>query len=195
MTSAAIAFAEIEQKRPDLIEKIGLLFLAHPDTAPFWVAAGEAKGKERIRRMFLECARWPDDSKFTPRDMLTWHTARWAIVAKDAPPEVKAAAKAREGKPAGQALEALALNNAMVANPESSPAERALGLCWVFHIVGDLHCPACPVVSGGGQARGGLHEEISAFITKRAEKESHWQAGYFCEMGEGKSPDRDGLGI
>jgi hypothetical protein len=37
MTSAAITFSEIE--------KIGLLFLAHPDTAPFWVAAGEAKGK------------------------------------------------------------------------------------------------------------------------------------------------------
>jgi hypothetical protein len=91
--------------------------------------------------MFLECARWPDDSKFTPRDMLTWHTARWAIVAKDAPPEVKAAVNARQGKPAGQALEALALNNAMVANPESSPAERALGLCWVLHIVGDLHQP------------------------------------------------------
>ena len=53
----------------------------------------------------------------------------------------KAAAAARQGKPAGQALEALALNNAMVANPESSPAERALGLCWVFHIVGDIHQP------------------------------------------------------
>ena len=141
MTTAAIAFSEIERTRPELIEKIGLLFLAHPDTAPFWVAAGEAKGKERIRRMFLECARWPDDSKFTPRDMLTWHTARWAIVEKDASPTVKAAAAARQGKPAGQALEALALNNAMVANPESSPAERALGLCWVLHIVGDIHQP------------------------------------------------------
>ncbi|MEJ2180312.1 MAG: S1/P1 nuclease [Gammaproteobacteria bacterium] len=141
MTTAAIAFSEIERTRPELIEKIGLLFLAHPDTAPFWVAAGEAKGKERIRRMFLECARWPDDSKFTPRDMLTWHTARWAIVAKNASPTVKAAVATRQGKPAGQALEALALNNAMVANPESSPAERALGLCWVLHIVGDIHQP------------------------------------------------------
>jgi hypothetical protein len=141
MITAAIAFEEIERLRPDLIEKIGLLFLAHPDTAPFWVAAGEAKGKERVRRMFIECARWADDSKFTPRDMLTWHTARWAIVAKDAPSQAKAAAAARQGKPAGQALEALALNNAMVANPESTPAERALGLCWVLHIVGDIHQP------------------------------------------------------
>ncbi len=141
MLTADIAFSEIERTRPELIEKLGLLFLKHPDTAPFWVAAGEAKGKERVRRMFIECARWPDDSKFTPRDMLTWHSARWAVLAKDAPPEAKAAAEARKGKPVGQALEALALNYAMVANAESTPAERAFGLCWVLHIVGDIHEP------------------------------------------------------
>lgn len=29
----------------------------------------------------------------------------------------------------------------MVANPESTPSERAFGLCWVLHIVGDIHEP------------------------------------------------------
>lgn len=141
MTTAAVAYAEIERARPDLIEKIGQLFLAHPDPAPFWVAAGEAKGKERVRRMFLECARWPDDSKFTNNDRLAWHTARYAIVAKDAPPEAKAAAEARHGKPTGQALEALALSYGMLSNPETSPSERAWALCWLMHVVGDLHQP------------------------------------------------------
>ena len=141
MISAAIAYEEIKQARPDLIEKMGLLFLAHPDTAPFWVAAGEAKGEERVRRMFMECARWPDDSKFTPRDQLTWHSARWPVVSKDAPPEAIAAAEARHGKPVGQALEAVALNYGTLSNSESSPSERAFALCWVMHIVGDLHQP------------------------------------------------------
>jgi S1/P1 Nuclease len=138
MTTADIAFAEIERARPDLIDKIGQLFLAHPDPAPFWVATGDAKGKERVRRMFIECARWPDDSKFTQDDRLTWHTARFAVIAKDAPPEAKAAA-ARHGKPAGQALEALALSYGMLSNPETSPTERAWALCWLMHVVGDLH--------------------------------------------------------
>jgi len=141
MLTADIAYNEIERARPDLIEKIGLLFLAHPDPAPFWVAAGEAKGKERVRRMFLECARWPDDNKFTNNDRLTWHTARWAVVTKDAPPEAKAAVEARHGEPAGQALEALALTYGMLSNPESSPSERAWGLCWMMHVVGDIHQP------------------------------------------------------
>ena len=46
MITVAIAFAEIERARPELIDKIGLLFLKHPDPAPFWVAAGEAKGRD-----------------------------------------------------------------------------------------------------------------------------------------------------
>jgi len=141
MTTAAIAYSEIERSRPDLIEKMGLLFLAHPDPAPLWVAAGEARGKEAVRRKFIECARWADDCKFTSNDRLTWHSARWAVVAKDAPPEAKAAVEARKGRPAGQAIEALTLHYAMLSNPESVPAERALALCWVLHIMGDIHQP------------------------------------------------------
>lgn len=141
MTTADIAYAEIERARPGLMDKIGQLFLAHPDPAPFWVAAGEAKGKERVRRMFLECARWPDDSKFTNNDRLTWHSSRWAVVAKDAPAEAKAAAEARRGQPMGQALESLALSYGMVSNPESSPTERAWALCWLMHVMGDVHQP------------------------------------------------------
>ncbi len=141
MTTAAIAFQDIAESRPELIEKLQLLFLSHPDPAPFWVAAGEAKGKERVRRMFLECARWADDSKFTPRDMLTWHTARWPILADDAPDNAKAAVAALNGRPIGQGIDALRLNFGMLRNHESTAPERALGLCWVMHIVGDIHQP------------------------------------------------------
>ena len=121
MTTAAIAFAEIERERADLIDVVGMLCLAHPDPAPFWVATDDAKGKVRIRRMFIEAARRPDDSKFTNNVRLTWHTARWPVIAKDAPPEAKAAAAVRRGKPIGQGLEALGLIYGMISNVESSP--------------------------------------------------------------------------
>ena len=141
MTTAAIAFAEIERARPDLIEKIGLVLMRHPDSAPFWVSAGDERGKERARRMFIEAARWADDAKWTIYDRPTWHSARWAIVAKDAPPEAKAAAEARKGRPAGQAIEALVLNYAMLSSSETSPVERATALTWFLHILGDIHQP------------------------------------------------------
>jgi hypothetical protein len=141
MTSAAIAFAEIEQARPELIEKIGLIFMRHADTAAFWVAAGDAKGAERARLMFIEGARWPDDNKWTIHDRPTWHTARWAIVAADAPPEAKAAAEARKGRSTGQAIEALVLNHAVLSSTESNSTERAVALSWLLHLVGDIHQP------------------------------------------------------
>ncbi len=141
MISAAIAFEDIREARPQLVDHLQMLFLSHPDPAPFWVAAGEAKGEERTRRMFLECARWPDDSKFTNNDRLSWHTARWPLLAPDATGDARRAVEALNGRPIGQGIEALALNFAMLRNHESTQTELAWSLCWLLHIVGDIHQP------------------------------------------------------
>ncbi|MGI9522794.1 MAG: S1/P1 nuclease [Hyphomicrobiaceae bacterium] len=141
MATAAIAFADIERRRPEVLEKIGLLLLKHPDPGPFWVAAGHAKGKERTRRMFIQGARWSDDVRWTIHDRPAWHTARWTVVTDDAPLNTRKFAEARGGRPAGQAIEALALNAGVLTDPESKPDERALALTWVLHIMGDLHQP------------------------------------------------------
>lgn len=141
MITAAIAFSEIEKSSPELIDKIGLIFTKHVDPAAFWVAAGDTRGKDRARLMFIEGARWPDDNKWTIHDRPTWHTARWAIVAEDAPPEARAAAEARQGRPSGQAINALVLNFAVLSSTESNPTERAVALSWLLHLVGDIHQP------------------------------------------------------
>ena len=142
MTTAAIAFEEIERMRPDLMERIGLMLMRHPDPAPFWVAAsGATTSKERARRMFIEGARWADDAKGTTNDRLSWHSARFPIVADDAPQETKDLVAARGGEPIGDALEALELQWAVMANPEAGADERALALSWFLHIAGDMHQP------------------------------------------------------
>jgi hypothetical protein len=142
MTTAAIAFAEIERQRPDLIEPLGLMMMRHPDPAPFWVAAsGATDSRERARRMFIEASRWPDDSKGTSNDRLSWHSARFPIIADDVPAETRALIEAREGAPAGDAIEALHLQAAVLANPEAGADERALALSWFLHIAGDIHQP------------------------------------------------------
>lgn len=141
MTTAAIAFAEIEQANPELADAFELVFMAHPDKSAFMVAAGDIRGRERAKRMFIEGARWADDTKGTVHDRPTWHSARWPIVTKDAPPEAKAAAAARKGQPTGQALEALVMNYAMLSSSETNHSERASALGWLLHLVGDIHQP------------------------------------------------------
>ena len=141
MTTAAVAFMEIEKVNPDLADKLDLLFMAHPDASPFWVAAGDSRGRERSRLMFIEGARWADDAKGSIFDRPTWHTARWPIVNRDAPPEATAVAEARKGRPAGQAIEALVMNYAMLSSAETNHSERASALAWLLHLVGDIHQP------------------------------------------------------
>jgi hypothetical protein len=157
MVTAAIAYDEIVRLRPDLLPALGALLDAHPDRAPFQVAIDRTIGAERQRRMFLECARWPDDARQTPYDHPTWHAALTPLVSADAPAEVRARA-ARRGD-SGEAIEAVALNFRQLGDPRAAPAQRAFALCWLLHVVGDLHQPlhaaerfsaAWPNGDGGG---------------------------------------------
>ncbi len=130
MVTAAIAFDQMEREAPDLIGPLGELLDAHPDRGPFEVAIDRAEGRERIRRMFLECARWPDDIRRTAQDRPAWH-ASLTPLGPDA-----------AGRPVhGAATEAFALNYRVLADRAATSAERAQALCWVLHIGGDAHQP------------------------------------------------------
>ncbi len=141
MVTAAIAYDEIERRRPDLIDAIGAILDAHPDRGAFQVAVDRTTGRERQRRMFLECARWPDDARLTAYDHPSWHITLWPAVEPDAPLATKAKIAARAGRPTGEALEGLALNYRTLGDPSASPAEKASALCWLLHVTGDIHQP------------------------------------------------------
>ena len=133
MVTAAIAYAELDDD-PALKAAILDLLEAHPDRAPFEVAIDRTTGEARARRLFYECARWPDDARGTAYDHPTWHYAARPVVTVDAPK-----------KPAdtidGNAIEAFALNVRVLGDRRASKAERAVALCWVMHLVGDIHQP------------------------------------------------------
>ena len=151
MITAAIAFLDIESRsefveKTEIIKRLEILLMKHPDTGPFWVAAGDAQGTERARRMFIEAARWPDDVKGGLNDRPAWHSARWAFIVEDGLTEeelqaVRKAAEPQQNWPAGQAIESLRMSYAELSSPETSIGERARALCWVMHIMGDIHQP------------------------------------------------------
>lgn len=141
MVTAAVAYDEIQRLRPDLLPVLGAILDAHPDKGPFQVAIDRTTGAERARRMFLECSRWADDVRQTGHDHPTWHAALWPVVAPDAPAQTRARLAARHGAPSGEALPALALNYAVLADPRATPGARAEALCWVLHVTGDIHQP------------------------------------------------------
>ncbi len=136
MVSAAIAWNEIELRQPDLLDRIGAMLDAHPDRGPFEVAVDRATGRERARRMFLECARWPDDIRRTPQDQPSWH-----ISARPVRSDGATGARATDEPIFGAGIEALALNLRVLRSSRSDDAERAKALCWVLHAAADLHQP------------------------------------------------------
>ena len=136
MVTAAIAYEELRAQDPKILKRIIALAERHPDRAAFEVAVAGARGSERRRRIFLELARWPDDTRGSIHDHPTWHYSSRPLLNEASPP-----ARIPEDVPQGSANEAFALNLSVAADPRASAAERAVALCWIFHLVGDMHQP------------------------------------------------------
>lgn len=136
MVSAAIAYQELSEHDRRILDQIVALAEKHPDRGAFEVAIGRAGGEERGRRIFLELARWPDDTRGSIHDHPTWHYWSRPIVDTKSPPS-----KLPEDVAQGSALEAFALNLSVASDPRAPAGERAVALCWIFHLVGDMHQP------------------------------------------------------
>jgi hypothetical protein len=135
MVSGAIVFEDLRSSNPAVVERIAQLLAQHPDRGTFELALGRSTGNERLRRTFMEMARWPDDIRRGAYDHPTWHYASKAIIdARQPPPTVPAGI-------GGSAVEAFVLNARVVADARAPPAERAIALCWVLHLAGDIHQP------------------------------------------------------
>jgi hypothetical protein len=135
MLTAAIAYEELAAHDPQVLAKIDELMAKHPDRAVFEVVGGP-KNDVRVRRVFLEMARWPDDIRTTPFDHPTWHYAGRPVIDKQHPPS-----PLPPDVTSGSAAEAYALNLRTAGDKGASPAERAVSLCWVMHLIGDIHQP------------------------------------------------------
>lgn len=138
MVSAAIAYDDLAERDPKVIEQIVAIMAHHPERGPFEVAIGRATGEDRTRRIFMQIARWPDDIRGGSQDHPSWHAAIRPVIDSRAPPPQKPA-----NVVAYEAYEALALNVHLAADtdPRIPESERAVALCWIFHIVGDIHQP------------------------------------------------------
>jgi len=136
MITAAIAYRELATQEPKIVEQIVALMAQHPDRGAFAVAAGGATGAERDQRILLQMARWPDDARGGQHDHPTWHYSSRSLIDPAMPASQRPAEAVR-----GSAAEAFALNYSVAADPRASNAERAVALCWLFHLVGDIHQP------------------------------------------------------
>jgi hypothetical protein len=138
MVTGAIAYDDLARTDPALVAKIERIMASHPDKARFDARLEGLTGEARTRRLFELMARWPDDARGGAYDHPSWHYwLRLIPSASDpvnAPPALMTTA-------AGEAPEAYRLALATVRDGFAPAADRAVALCWLFHLAGDIQQP------------------------------------------------------
>ncbi len=138
MITGAVAYDDLAAHDANLVAQVEQIMASHPDKARFDAGLKGLTGEARSRRLFELMARWPDDARGGPYDHPSWHY--WLRLVPSAGDPVKAP-PALLAMITGQAPEAYALSLATVRDAYATPADRAVSLCWLFHLAGDIQQP------------------------------------------------------
>jgi hypothetical protein len=147
MVTGAIAYDDLAKADPALVARVESIMASHPDKTRFDRALTGYAGEARSRRLFELMARWPDDARGGPYDHPAWHYWLRLIPSVSDPIHLPAALS---GLTTGEAREAYQLSLATARDGFAPPSERAVALCWLFHLAGDIQQPlhAGTLVSG-----------------------------------------------
>jgi len=143
LTTGAIAYQELKATNPAVVDRIVEIMNSTP--TPLLIKRRldeESTPDSKAERLFMEMATWPDEvrppseySKAFHHD--TWHYINFIYV----PPVTPDTFIKPEEVTTERIYEAFARNADIVADPKVSDAEKAVALCWIFHLVGDVHQP------------------------------------------------------
>ena len=131
MATGLITYDLLAARDPTAIAAVDALMANHPDRARFDKALAGLEGPARQRRLFALIARWPDDMRATRYNHTHWHHEL----------RVVAGWTAFRGPRLGEADHAALSSMALLRDTKADPGRRAIALCWLLHVVGDMHQP------------------------------------------------------
>jgi hypothetical protein len=143
MTTALIAFRQL---KPAVQKKVIALLKKHPHYAAYLtkdMPAELKKEKDRNAYVFMRAATWSDWVRDEKNPMVkkefdrpTWHYINLPFV----PAAKQGKVKPRPGH-GDNIVTLLAKCMAVLQDPRARDKDRAVMLCWLFHLVGDIHQP------------------------------------------------------
>jgi len=138
MVSGAIAYADLQQASPQALAQVVALLTTHPQFETKWkpqLNQSFVPPDERDVFLFMLAARWPDDIRTNP----AFHHGTWHFINLPYKPEGQPASVQTVEPPPENVLSAYQANLDIVRG--TATGDRAVALCWVFHLVGDVHQP------------------------------------------------------
>jgi hypothetical protein len=142
-----VAFVAWSQMTPGAKAAATALLKEHPDYSRTFTREGAPAGPERDEQAFAIAATWPDlirSESFGKSFMYArsnWHYVDMPFVIGNVPTPPPSDLSWTPGKEPENAIQAIKKNIADLKNLKLSAVDRAVALCWVEHLIGDIHQP------------------------------------------------------
>ncbi|MCU1336520.1 MAG: hypothetical protein JWO19_2101 [Bryobacterales bacterium] len=137
MAMAAIAYDELLRAAPSTVVRVVTILRQHPQYESRWkpqVAGMSEQDEERY--LFMLAARWPDDVRGDSQfDHPEWHYINYPYRPPGQPRSVPAP------DPAGENIVTAFQRNVAIVQSAAADDQKAVALCWIFHLMGDSHQP------------------------------------------------------
>jgi hypothetical protein len=138
MVTAAIAYRELKAKDPKALSKIISILKKHPQYGQLFAPKLQAENlsqEEKDLYLFMLASRWPDDIKGTTYEPKhhNWHYINYPYVHPGSEVAV----------PPADTVDIITAykHNLGILKSKSGDEEKAIALCWVIHLMGDVHQP------------------------------------------------------
>jgi hypothetical protein len=137
MAMGAIAYDDLQRTSPAAVARVVAILRQHPQYATRWKPQLESmSAQDQERYLFMLAARWPDDIRGDKAfDHPLWHYIDYPYRPPGQPASVPAPPPDKEN------LVAAFQQNVAVVQSTAPDAEKAVALCWIFHLLGDSHQP------------------------------------------------------
>jgi hypothetical protein len=138
MVTGAIAYRELQQTSPQLANRIVAILRQHPGYQTRWSAKlndPSLSDDDRNQYLFMLAARWPDDVRGEVYDHPTWHYVNYIYAPEQGTARTDTVLSTDEN--ILQAYE----TNRQILRSNAPDSAKAIALCWLFHLTGDVHQP------------------------------------------------------
>lgn len=134
MIAAAIAYSDLKELHPDVLARVVEILKEHPDFKSKWAdKLSKVKADDRDLHLLMLAARWPDDARGDLRyDHPDWHYVNIPYRPGDA---------GVHNPPNDGIMKVFPENQSIAKSSNADNSARAVALCWMFHLIGDVHQP------------------------------------------------------
>ena len=110
--------------------------LQHHRDYGLWMSEMPAGYTDKGRFAFMKASTWPDDIRKTPDDRPIWHYIDLPVVSPGYTPDPAALLVVTPN-----AETQIIAEDAVLTTKSATAPDRAVALCWVEHLIGDVHQP------------------------------------------------------